>query len=173
MQDAPEVEERYITATNTSNLKISQDRPGAADVLIAAGWSASRLGAALMRLHSEFDGAARASSETDARLMAGKLKSLPTVVDQLMIQAVKWGINPAQVLPSVCWWLDKNCRMCEGRKFERLPEAPVLSAKQCTSCRGTGQIYLPGGDDARRITHYMDDCVNRARDSIKKRLRHD
>lgn len=173
MQDAPTVDERYITATNTSNLKVLSDRRGAADVLIAAGWSASRLGAALMRLHSEFDGAARANSETDARLMAGKLKSLPTVLEQLQLQAIKWGISPAQVLPSVCWWLDKSCRMCEGRKFERLPEAPVLSTKPCTSCRGTGQIYLPGGDGARRITAHIDDCINRARDSIKKRLRHD
>lgn len=173
MQDTPSVDERYITATNTSNLKVLSDRRGAADVLIAAGWSASRLGAALMRLHSEFDGAARASSETDARLMAGKLKSLPTVLEQLQIQALKWGASSAHVAPSVFWWLDKNCRMCEGRKFERLPEAPVLSTKHCTACRGSGQIYLPGGDGARRITQYMDDCVSRARDSIKRRLRAD
>lgn len=50
-------EERYTNATHTSNLRVEAEKGGAGDMLIAAGWSASRLGAALMRLHSEFDGA--------------------------------------------------------------------------------------------------------------------
>ena len=52
------VEERYLVAGNTSDLSVSQDRRTAADLLIAAGWSPSRLGAAALRLHSEWAAAA-------------------------------------------------------------------------------------------------------------------
>lgn len=51
----PTVEERYTGATHASNLKVEAERSGAADLLIAMGWSPTRLGAALLRLHSEWD----------------------------------------------------------------------------------------------------------------------
>lgn len=56
-QDKPNVEERYTSAANTSNLAIVAEKGGPGDVIIAAGWSRSQLGAALLRLHSEWDGA--------------------------------------------------------------------------------------------------------------------
>lgn len=56
-QEKPNVEERYTSAANTNNLVVVADKGGAGDVIIAAGWSRSRLGAALLRLHSEWDGA--------------------------------------------------------------------------------------------------------------------
>ena len=52
------VEERYLVAGNTSDLSVSPDRKTAADLMIAAGWSPSRLGAAALRLHSEWAAAA-------------------------------------------------------------------------------------------------------------------
>ncbi|MFZ2306829.1 MAG: hypothetical protein WAW73_20335 [Rhodoferax sp.] len=51
----PNIEERYTGATHASNLKVEAERSGAADLLIAMGWSPTRLGAALLRLHSEWD----------------------------------------------------------------------------------------------------------------------
>ena len=56
-QEKPNVEERYTSAANTNNLVVVADKGGPGDVIIAAGWSRSRLGAALLRLHSEWDGA--------------------------------------------------------------------------------------------------------------------
>lgn len=53
----PTTEERYSNATHATSLVVDAERSGAGDVLIAAAWSESHLGAALMRLHSEFDGA--------------------------------------------------------------------------------------------------------------------
>lgn len=53
--DKPGIEEQYQTAGNTSNLTVEADRKGAGDVIIAAGWSSSRVGMALLRLHSEWD----------------------------------------------------------------------------------------------------------------------
>ena len=60
----PTVEERYTSAVNTSNLKVEADRSNVADVLVAAGWSRSKLGAALQRLHSEWDGSEKPPKPT-------------------------------------------------------------------------------------------------------------
>lgn len=64
----PDVEERYNNATNTSNLKVDPERRLPADMLIAMGWSPSRLGAALMRLHSEWDGSEKPRRPTKERI---------------------------------------------------------------------------------------------------------
>lgn len=55
--DRPSIDERYSSATHATKLTVDPDHTGAADMLIAAGWSPSRLGAALLRLVSEWDGA--------------------------------------------------------------------------------------------------------------------
>lgn len=65
------VEERYTTAANTSNLTVKADKGGAGDLLIAAGWSPNRIGAALIRLHGEWDGA-----EKPRPLARGALEAL-------------------------------------------------------------------------------------------------
>lgn len=59
MTEAPTTQEQYACATHSMSLRVEADRPGDADLLIAAGWSKSRFGAALMRLHSEWDSAER------------------------------------------------------------------------------------------------------------------
>ena len=46
-------EERYLVASQTSNLRVVSEVFGAGDLLIASGWSPNRIGAALMRLHSK------------------------------------------------------------------------------------------------------------------------
>lgn len=57
------IDEAYATAMSSTDLRCDT-REGAprgdADVLIAAGWSKSRLGGALLRLHTEWDGAEHA-----------------------------------------------------------------------------------------------------------------
>ncbi|MFN4121278.1 hypothetical protein [Acidovorax sp.] len=56
------IEESYASATASSDLRCDT-RDGAprsdTDLLIAAGWSPSRIGAALLRLHTEWDGSER------------------------------------------------------------------------------------------------------------------
>lgn len=59
--DKPNTEERYTQATHASNLRVQAERGGSADMLIAAGWSESRVGASLIRLHSEWEGLAKPS----------------------------------------------------------------------------------------------------------------
>jgi hypothetical protein len=64
------IEERFETACNASSLKVEAEKGGAADLMIAAGWSDSRVGMALLRLHSEWDGSAKPKRATEAMIAA-------------------------------------------------------------------------------------------------------
>ena len=55
MTEEVTIQEHYATAISATNLRVEADRSGSGDVLIAAGWSKSYLGKALMRLQSEYD----------------------------------------------------------------------------------------------------------------------
>jgi len=211
----PDVTEAYTSATHASNLRveIDADRRSSADVLMAAAWSPSRLGGALLRLHSEFDGAqhprrmtpaaisayaqtiapvpglaekeaaldqitrARVSADEwhrhEVMLLLGRLKTLPEVRNQLTLRAQIWGVfQPEDVAVAVLiWWLDPICKGCNGIKFELIKETPVKSTKPCKCCRGSGEASLPYKEEGRRMANYIDDCIQRARDSMKNRLR--
>lgn len=177
--DKPGIEETYSGAVTSSNLRmeVREDSPnGAASVLIAVGWSPSRLGAALMRLHTEYDSTSTPPGEpsaTDIALLQMGLKTLPAVHECIAHQAEVWRMErPAEVATAViAWWLAKSCRTCHGRQYQTIPGTPALSNKVCRACGGSGEARLHYGQDGRRLANYMDDCVSRAQQSIKKRLR--
>lgn len=210
--DRRTIEESYASATASSDLRCDT-REGAprsdTDLLIAAGWSPSRIGAALLRLHTEWDGAehlrpatgadfaqaararqpvaqgqtpaaARAQAEKlaadhnhqQAKLLMAHLKTMPVVREQLTLQLLKWKVEDAELVAGALlrWWLAPNCHACHGRKFEVIPETGRLSNKHCKPCGATGKLRIPHGEVGRRLANFMDDCVHRARQSIKKRL---
>ena len=174
MNDTVTTAEKYSSAISASNLKVEADKGGAADVLIAVGWSPSRLGAALMRLHTEYDGAglSRNPSRTDVHLLAGKLKSLGDVRREAAIQATTWRMaDPSHTAFAVIlYWLDQRCRACEGRGAKVIPNTPALQAKPCHVCHGSAKANAPHGEAGKRLANYLDECVIRAQQSIKKRL---
>lgn len=200
------VEEEYTSAGNSSNLRVRGEPRSDVDVLIAAGLSPSRVGMALLRLHSEWDkaekprrpapGAIAALAATmpkdlkeserthmarrqaqdwymdEMAKLVNKLKSLPAVRSQLTAYVPKWGIAEAAVkVPAIiAYWLDQTCPHCHGLKYQRIAGAPTLSNRACKPCGGTGVAPIPHGHDGRRVANYMDDCVSRARQSLKKHL---
>ena len=173
--ERPGIDETFISACNTSDMRVEAEKRNTADVIIAAGMSAGRLGVALMRLQSEFDAAGRKSgnlTETEFRLLMGRLKSLSAVLEAVGHQAALWQMDrPAALAQAVvAFWLDKNCPACHGRKFQSAPGSPALTAKACPKCKATGQAALPGGEAGKRLERLMDESVERARASIKKRL---
>lgn len=173
------VEETYQVAGNTSNLTVEADRRGAGDVLIAAGWSPSRLGMALLRMHSEWDGSSRRPKAygkaptpmtgSDLRLLANGLKSRPTVWGQLAPWLALKGIQSEIGAEALLHWLSPTCHACEGHGLKKVPNAPALSARRCNKCHGTGKKPHPEG--SAKVLVYLDDCVSRARVSLKVRLR--
>jgi hypothetical protein len=107
--DKPGVDEQYQVAGNASNLTVEADRRGAGDVLIAAGWSESRVGMALLRLHSEWDRAAkprRPDRDSIAKLAAiiraedAKAKERPKEPPEVRAQraADSWYANELRLL---------------------------------------------------------------------------
>lgn len=168
------IDERYEAATNTSNLKVVSEKAGAGDVLIAAGWSQVRVGAALMRLHGEWEGSAKKPrmSDSDLLLLRARLKSLRSVLELVSLRMEHSGIHDAQekVGPIVGYWLHRICPTCRGQAFELIRDTPVLGNIRCKSCHGTGVGQVPWGDEGRRVMGWLDECVYSARQSIKHRL---
>lgn len=156
--DVPCVAERYSTAIQSSNLRCEtrEDAPlGSTGILIAAGWSPSRIGASLLRLHTKTD-----------RL------GLEQVHSQIMIKANEWGIErPAAIAASVlAWWMRPTCAVCHGVCLEVVAGTPSLSAYNCKECDGTGKVRLGYGENGRRLAEWLENCKDHAVGSIKKRL---
>lgn len=175
LNDIPRtIEESYTSATQSSNLRCDPDRRTDVDLLIAAGCTPGILGGALMRLHSEFDSSSekQARTATDAILLMGKLKSLPRVLEAIEAWAVLRGLDAPKRLAQavVAHWLDARCQPCHGRGHELIPGTPSLG-RQCKACKGTGKRKEPMGEAGRKALNLCDDCVNVARDGMRKRLR--
>lgn len=210
--DRPDIEETYTAAVSASNLRLETregSATGAAGLLIAVGWSESRVGAIFMRLHSEWDGSAKPLRPTpeairqlakradaadigkskltpdqwahqeanrwyehEVRILLLRLKSLPQARAAVADQADKWKIyKPHSVAGAVVkYWLDQTCPACHGLRWQKNQNAPVLGNRVCQVCRGQGISQAPFGMEGRRLLNYIDDCVNRARSSIKSRL---
>lgn len=79
------IEESYASATASSDLRCDT-REGAprsdTDLLIAAGWSPSRIGAALLRLHTEWDGAEHLRPATGADFAEAARARQPVALTQ-------------------------------------------------------------------------------------------
>lgn len=176
MTEARTVDEAYSSAGNTSDLSVKADQRNDADVLISSGMTPGLLGAALLRLHSEWDGAAkpRKLTETDARLLYGSLKTLPKVIDAVGQWAERKGYRDPYDLAggAVAYWLDCVCHTCNGRGRELMPNAsrPTLG-NICRRCGGSGKRRPPAGDAGRATLDMMDTCVGVAKSSIRLRLR--
>lgn len=169
----PTVEEAYLTANHTSNLRVVADKRGAADVIIAAGWSDSRVGMALIRLAGEWDGAEKRPrmSETDLILLRCKLKSLTAVMAQVAWHMARRGMEDPEGRAGaiVGHWLDQTCHGCHGLRFVAIRDTPALSAMRCRYCHGSGQSNPPPG--SRDVLSWMDDAVTKGRASMSRRLR--
>ncbi len=153
MTEAISTEERYLTATNTSNLRVQAERTGAADVLVAAGWSASRIGGALMRLHTK-----------------ATRDNLALVHVQVSMEADRLRIDRPDAIASaaIAWWLDRVCPECHGRKWDTIPGTPSLSVVECPKCHGTGEKRMPNG--VRDLVIWLDYCKHSHVGMIKQRL---
>lgn len=165
------IEEAYSSATTSSDLRVQADHRSDADVLIAAGWSPGIVGAAALRLCGEWDRAEKPrrgqNVPQELQLLAMKLKSFRSVRDALSLNHLEK--DKAQRL--IFWWLDQKCQPCGGTKFETVKNTNRHGSAQCRYCRGSGLAPVPFGEDGKRAANFLDDCVQRSRQSISKRLR--
>lgn len=154
--DRPGIEESYTSATNTSDLTIVAAHRGSGDTIIAAGWSKSRIGAALLRLHSEWDHSSHPAKPSPERIaaLAASLDAgtqNPTRVAEkqahewymhelgLLFQALKTlpAVRTALIHQSILWSIGD-------------PENKVASVirwwldQTCTTCDGVRWQLVPG-----------------------------
>ena len=261
------IEEAYTSAMTSSNLRVEADRRSDADVIIAAGWNQSRIGGALLRLHTEWDASEKPRMVGFEQFMPGlktgtnkerkmrahalahqhnlhemglllqKLKALPDVRREVTAQAMKWGMGQSddpitrsersegrghdaemlkrlrdavakagpdsledrnaelvlatqevderrraeetedrercrqKAIAVIRWWLSQSCPVCQGTKFQVVEGTHRHNGKACGKCHGTGCSEIPYGQEGRRMAGWMDQCVERARASIGRRLR--
>ena len=114
----------------------------------------------------------------EVEMLLGKMKSFGSAKKYLVDHLGSWSSHPEALrkqmsVETLIWWLDKQCKTCDGTKWEVAPGSNRQSNKPCKACRGSGIAELPAADDGRMLANYIDDCVQDARTSIKKRLRRD
>lgn len=71
-----DLQEQYECASNTRDLSVRSHQAGAVDVLAAHAWSATRLGGALLRLHSQWESAEKPVRQ-EPRPLRNFLQTLP------------------------------------------------------------------------------------------------
>lgn len=221
--EKPGIDEIYITANNSSNLRLNLDPDSprsAADVMVAAGWSQSRVGMALLRLHSEWTACAKprrqgraaieaiaatireddARAKAEARRRGAPCKTMPSPTLRAQALADRWYVSelrllavglksrhdvwaqmeihgkitntPADVVAAaLLHWLSPTCPLCDGHGLRKVPDQPALSARQCHKCHGSGHLPHPSG--SARVLSYIDECCQKARQSMKKRFYRD
>jgi hypothetical protein len=126
----PTIDERYTSATNTSTMKMETERSMPIDVLTAAGWSQSRIGAAVLRLHSEFDAVEKPIRPTPARI-AALVGTSQSVIKDLKADRDKQGrLTQAGARSYAHAWYRHEVGILLGR-LKTLPALRELLALQC------------------------------------------
>lgn len=154
------IEEAYCTATATVDLRVSADHQGDGDVLIAAGWSPSRLGAGLLRLRAEWDATAKPRRPTKQQIAElAKASRKPgqkegAAVAEAKASAQSWYMHEVVLQLSACRMLpavkDQVTRVAAAWGIEDHVHvaADALLAwldDVCPACDGRKYQFIPGG----------------------------
>lgn len=134
------IAEKYLSATNTSQLAVDPEHACDADRLLAAAYATAgdprrSLALDVYRLRATADmRGARAIAERMATEVVQRSKphrmARPTIKRtealELCVVVLKW-------------WHMQACPACEGRGHPRIPGTPHLDAtRSCSHCHGTG-----------------------------------
>lgn len=147
----PTIAERYGSASETSDLRLRDDRRTDADVLLAAAY-ASRgdrrgmiaLATYRMKLTGDRHGIAQVVEEAMGWLIGRGARSGGKA---------KLGRPEARHISETVlrWWLDDVCRRCHGRRYELVPGTQIVSDNLCHTCHGTGKRPLEHMLDKKRV----------------------
>jgi hypothetical protein len=169
------LEERYSSATRSSNLTVSATRTTDADVLLAAGYAAQKNYKAMQAL--EF-----------YRLQGGDMAGF----NRLAGVAGQWIHNRSRrqgrkrrnalqardiASRALLWWMNPTCKACNGIGHPLITGTPVINyGHDCGVCHGTGkypiQRVVPVGssDEARWLIDHIDWMVHSIFDDMAKLL---
>jgi hypothetical protein len=166
--------EQYVSAGSSHDLTVRADRRGDADSLVEVAWSRSKIGAALLRLMREWDGAAKQGLRFDQAFL--QMKALPDVRGAMVV----WALGNTALPPRreqheeandlswavLSWWLDRACTACAGTGW--VQRAKVAN-QPCRTCHGSREKAIPHGQFGRALVAHMESCLYRHRASVKGR----
>lgn len=168
--------EQYVSASSSHDLTVRGDRRSDLDAVVEVAWSRSKVGAALLMLMREWDGAAKRGLRFDQAFM--QMPSLPSARGAM----VAWALGDTALPPRreqmeeanalswavLTWWLDPACKGCAGTGWATKAKAPN---KPCTTCHGTREAVIPHGQMGRALVAHLEMCVYKAKASMKGRAR--
>lgn len=190
IDDIKTVAERYASAIESSNLRTKLDRRCDTDMLMAASWANSPLGANLSRLRTEFDSAKAevrgqgATSQIDMVLALSKMPSLTSVKNELGRFAVRQAtlrrfMEPDSVVLALVgqalqMFLDPTCHRCNGVGYTGGYGLPEVVCKHCDGGKRT--FRLAGRTESQReflkfLMAQMEASAGFAEDQMRKLLR--
>lgn len=157
------IQERYMTARNTSNLKSTERTSlSPADLLAAAGMAGQKNGTALLLWEVTFKGKTQ-SKNALVEALAHKL------ADHML--RTRQNGDPRRIATEcIAWTLHGTCQPCGGRGYETIADTPTLSDDLCKHCHGTGKIAAPATDAHKWMIDYMSELTARAAGSIMRKL---
>lgn len=135
MNSRPSALERLNVAMNSSDLSLDFDHRTDLDYVVALGIAEARTGrtaAPLMRLHT-----------TTSRLaLKDAYAAVEALVRRLNAKS-NWRLNSQSIRTvaerALAHHIAPACPHCCGRGFELQDNSPVLSAKACKHCQGSGR----------------------------------
>jgi hypothetical protein len=134
--DRPGLPETLARAYRSTDLRHKASRCDA-DVLQAAGMVACSVPA--------FTALARIKYALDPTAFPAAIEALSGVAWH-MDRHGRWRSTRAErtTLANVVlrYWVAPGCRVCTGRRFMKLPDAPALGTRACPACMGSGDIGL-------------------------------
>lgn len=141
--DGRTAEERYLTASRSSNLAVNPDRPCDADKLLAAAYAARGDQRRLLALdvYNVLASTDMRGARSVAERMAGwvKRRSLKERGGEIIprVKAIDIALRLLKV------WHKRTCIECGGRGHPLLNDTPVLDeTRNCGACHGTGILPL-------------------------------
>ena len=158
----PTIGERYIGATNSSDLSLNPEARTDADVLLAAGYAAAgnKAGALALRIYRMKASGDRAAFNELASIASRWLHGRSFRGGRKRLSSLQARDLAARAM---FWWLDPVCKPCNGLGHPLIPNSPVINhGHNCPVCHGKGQypihrIVPPGtADEARWLVDELD-----------------
>lgn len=160
MNEPRTIEERYATASTTSHLIVDSEHREC-DVLVAAGMTGQK-----HRLALALWGFAHMPSPSRMRALHAEIEC--SVNKRIDSKGPKG--NASKVSDDVlAWWVKPACPACDGLKWEKYSNAPVLSEVPCSACGGTGKRQLKS-ELAKWMAAELEALASKATDHIKAKL---
>lgn len=133
------MEERYIAATSTTNLRDEAHKIGQVDIIKASGMSDRNLAAHYLRLIS------KPTKEDMTRVYAALLY-------QVEMRKLKGGSDA--IVTAMDWLLNQNCTPCLGTGML----TKVKGEYKCHRCKGEGKRKEPSDKTAQHLIDYVMTC---------------